>query len=131
LAAGVLVEAGGFEGIPGDQMGECVEEQQVGFEPANFIGPEGAPLAFAVDELATAKVRDGGRVAWGAAAAADVDAHHLALHPPGPGVMAKAVRTGFPGYGRRVSEAAQMIGCYIRGGWRSGIRAGGAKPSGN
>jgi hypothetical protein len=104
LAAGVLVEAGGFESIPGNQMGECVEEQQVGFEPANSIGPKSTRLALGVDGPAAAKVRDGGRVAWGAA---DVDADHLALHPPGPGVIAKAVGAGFPGHGRRVTEAAQ------------------------
>jgi HAMP domain-containing protein len=112
LATGVLVEAGGLESIPDDQVGQSIEKQQVGFEPANFVGPEGAPLAFAFDEFAAAKVRDGGLVAWGAAA--DVDAHHLALHPPGSGVMATAVRAGFPGHRRWVSEAAQTKRRYIR-----------------
>jgi hypothetical protein len=105
LAAGVLVEAGGFEGSPGEQMGESVEEQQIGFEPADFIGDVGTFPALAFDDLAASAIGDGGRVAF--RAAANVDADNAAIDAARAGVIASAIGAGFPGHERRVLEAAQ------------------------
>jgi len=95
----VLVEAGSFEGGPGERSGEGIEEQQVGFEVANsvdFVGGEGTFPAFALDELPDGAVPDGGGVAFGAAA--DVDADDPAVDPMGAGVIAAAIGAGFPGH---------------------------------
>jgi hypothetical protein len=85
LAAGVLLEAGGFEGGPGERVGKSVEEQQVGFESANFVNDLAASASFALDELAAGPVGDGGSVAFGAAA--DVYADNAAVDPLGPVVI--------------------------------------------
>ena len=111
LAAGVLLEAGGFEGGPGDQMGEGVEKQQVIFKSANtvnFVGDDGTFPALALDELAAGAVDDGGGVAFGAAA--DVDADRPAVYPAGAVVVSFAAGASFPGH-RRFSKAAQPAGC--------------------
>jgi hypothetical protein len=97
LASSVLVEAGGFESGPGEQIGEGVEEQQVGFEPADFVNDLTASASLAVEELAAGPVSDGGSVAFGAAA--DVNADNAAVDPVGAGVIGAAIGAGFPGHG--------------------------------
>jgi hypothetical protein len=100
LAAGMLVEAGGFEFGPGDCMREGVEQQQIGFELADFAGDDGTFVgkfpALALEELAAGEVDDAGRVACGAAA--DVDAHDPAVDAVSAGVIAEAIGAGFPGH---------------------------------
>jgi hypothetical protein len=100
----VLVEPGGLQGDAGDRFGERVEEQEVSLEPANFVGDEVPPAAFAVDEGAAAAVAFGGE--FGAAAAADVLADDAAVDPPGAGVVAAAVGGGVPGHGGRLRSGA-------------------------
>jgi hypothetical protein len=108
LAAGVLVVAGGFEGIPGEQGAERVEQEQVGLECAHLIGDDGTLPAVAVEELTAGAVDDGGGVAFGAAA--NVDAPDAAVDPLGAVVIPATARSLIPGH-RRSSEAAQSAGC--------------------
>ena len=60
LAAGVLLEAGGFECIPGYQMGQGIEQQQIGFELADFVDDLAASAAFAGEELPAGAVDPSG-----------------------------------------------------------------------
>jgi hypothetical protein len=99
LAAGVLVEAGGFEGRPRDKFGEGVEEQQVGLEAADLFDDELATAAFGRAELPTGAIADGGGVS--PAASADVHADDFSVDPPGAGVIASAIGASFPGHESR------------------------------
>ncbi len=82
----MLVEAGGFESVPDELMGQSVEEQQVGFKLANLVGDQSPFAAFALDELSSGPIGNSGRVAFGAAA--DVDADDPAVDPVRAGVIA-------------------------------------------
>jgi hypothetical protein len=106
LAAGVLLEAGCFESVPGDQVGECVEEQQIGFEFADFVNDLAASHAVASEKLAASPFDLGGR--RGVGTGGNVLADDLPVHPAGADEIAEAVGAGFAGHGGGVSEAAQM-----------------------
>lgn len=96
LAAVVLVKASGFESGAGDEIGEFVEEQQIGFELADFVGDKGPFLAFAVEEFSASPIGDGGRVALGPAT--DVDADDPAIPAPCARVIGAAFSACFPGH---------------------------------
>ena len=112
LTAGVLVEASGFEGAAGDEVTEGVEEQQVGFKFADFVGDGSAFLPLALGELPAGAVDDGRGVA--SPAAADVHADDFSVDPAGAGVIASAIGTGFPGHGGGFSKAAHTKGRYTQ-----------------
>jgi hypothetical protein len=105
--------AGGFESSPDELMGKGVEEQQVGFEAADFVGDESTFAAFALDEFAAGAVHDRGGVAFGAAA--DVHADDPAVDPVRAGVIASAIGAGFPGHEGGFSKAAQTRGALHNG----------------
>ena len=96
----MLVKTGGFQGGSGDRHGELVEEQQVGFELAHFVGAVGAfglllaPDAF--EQLPAGTIGDGGGIAFGAAA--DVDAAWPTVDPLGTVVISPATGARLPGH---------------------------------
>ena len=96
LATGVLVEAGGFQGIPGERIDKGIEAQQILVDLADFLDDAAMFAAFQLAELPLGVVEDGERVADDTAA--EVNAVDVAVDPHGTGVIAAAVGAFFPGH---------------------------------
>jgi hypothetical protein len=85
----VLVEPGGLEGDAGDRLGERVEEQQVGLEPAALVDDEGLPLPLAPEQRAAAPFALGGQLGTPSGAAVLLD--DAAAGPAGPVEVGPAI----------------------------------------
>jgi hypothetical protein len=105
----VLVIAGGVQGRADDTLGELIEDEQVGFELADFvfdfIDVELPLAALAFDQCAIGPVGSCGLVAF--VAAAEVLANDPAVDAAGAVVIAFAVGSGFPGHGGFGSGAGE------------------------
>lgn len=97
LAAGELVIAGGVQDCADDALDELVEDEQVGFELADFVDDVLVSASVAFEQGAAGPVDSGGRVSF--VAGADIFADDPAVDLAGAGVIAFAVGSGFPGHG--------------------------------
>jgi hypothetical protein len=92
------MEAGGLESGTGNELGEGVEEEQVGLELPDFFGDGGAFAAFAFDERAPGLIGRRGRRGFGAGA--EVVTLDAPIDAPGAGVITSAI-AGFPGHEKK------------------------------
>jgi hypothetical protein len=121
----MLMEAGSFESIADQQSDQRIEEQQIGFEPPNFIGYESPLAAFAIEELPASPFNLRGRRRIGAGV--DILSDDPVADPPVADEIAAVLGTVVGGHGsgsrkRRNSGRTARRNRYKRHGARS-IRA--------